>query len=270
MQKLKAISLASFLSLLFLFVSCSIDSSLAENDDYIDEEIYLEEFYKNPDYYVEEEFYVNDDEQVEDNDYIMYEDIIETEEIFVPIFKMESIPPEIIQFITGVSYRENDTVSLDMLSYLTISHFDFNGEKQIGNMIVALEVAEEVLEIFEEIFNAEFPIASIRLIDYFEANDNLSLAANNSSAFNFRYIAGTTRLSRHAFGMAIDINPIQNPYIRHGNILPEAGNEYLDRENIRPGMIIPGDVVYNAFVSRGWTWGGHWTDPIDYHHFEKR
>ena len=137
-------------------------------------------------------------------------------------------------------------------------------------MIVAEEIGQEVLDIFKEIYESRFPIYSIKLIDYFDAIDYYSLAANNSSAFNFRYIAGTTRLSRHAFGMAIDINPIQNPYIRHGNILPEAGNEYLDRENIRPGMIIPGDVVYNAFVSRGWTWGGHWTDPIDYHHFEKR
>ena len=96
------------------------------------------------------------------------------------------------------------------------------------------------------------------------------MAANNSHAFNFRYIAGTNRISRHGFGMAIDINPIQNPYIRGSTIWPASGAEYLDRSYVRPGMIIQGDVVYTTFTSRGWIWGGHWTVPRDYHHFERQ
>jgi len=186
------------------------------------------------------------------------------------IFTAEPLPDEIIEFITGVTFHANTPFTHDFLSYLTLTHFNFRGQRQIGHMIVAAEIAQEVLDIFRDIYRARFPIFSIRLIDYFNADDNLSIAANNSSAFNFRTIAGTNTISRHGFGKAIDINPIQNPYIRHGRVLPEAGRAYLDRRNVRPGMIVPGDAVYRAFTSRGWIWGGRWTNPIDYHHFERR
>jgi hypothetical protein len=93
---------------------------------------------------------------------------------------------------------------------------------------------------------------------------------NNSVGFNFRNIAGTNTLSRHAMGVAIDINPIQNPYMRGTTIWPAAGEPYLNRSYIRQGMIFPGCPVYNAFTSRGWIWGGHWRSPRDYHHFERR
>ena len=189
---------------------------------------------------------------------------------FVPVFTMEPLPEDIIEFITGVSFRETAPFGFDFLTYLTISFVDFDDNDRIGHMIVAYEIGAEVLDIFMEIYEARFPIYSIMLIDYFDADDDLSIAANNSSAFNFRYIAGTTRLSRHAYGMAIDINPIQNPYVRGDNVKPEAGREYLDRDNIRPGMIVPGDVVYTAFISRGWTWGGNWNTLSDFHHFERR
>jgi len=196
-----------------------------------------------------------------DNDY---------EPQFVPVFTSEPLPEHIIEFITGVTFREYTPFPHSFLSYLTITHVDFNGDDRIGHMIVAEEIADEVLDIFREIYVSGFPIYSIRLIDYFYADDYLSLAANNSSAFNFRYIANTNVISRHGFGMAIDINPIQNPYVRGDNVLPEAGRAYLDRNDVRPGMIVRGDVVYQAFTIRGWTWGGNWTSPIDYHHFERR
>jgi len=189
---------------------------------------------------------------------------------FIPIFTAEPLPEHIIEFITGVSFHDRAPFSYDFLTYLTITHVDFYGEYQIGHMIVADEIGEEVLEIFMEIFESRFPIYSIRLIDYFNALDYYSMAANNSVSFNFRYIAGTTVISRHGFGMAIDINPIQNPYIRGETIWPAAGVAYLDRDYVRPGMIVRGDAVYQAFVGRGWTWGGNWTSPRDYHHFERR
>ena len=189
---------------------------------------------------------------------------------FAPIFTSEALPPHIIDQITGVTFHENTPFGYDFLAYLTISFVDFEDEYQIGHMIVANEIAYEVLEIFEEIFKARFPIYRMMLIDYFYADDYLSLNANNSSAFNFRYIAGTNVISRHGFGMAIDINPVQNPYIRGDLIKPAIGVDYADRTNVRPGMIMPGDVVYTAFISRGWTWGGNWTLPRDYHHFERR
>ncbi|MDR2167074.1 MAG: M15 family metallopeptidase [Clostridiales bacterium] len=187
-----------------------------------------------------------------------------------PIFTMEALPEHIIEKITGSSFHDSTPFPHAHLTYLTITYMDFYGESRLGNMIVAAEIGEEVLEIFREIYESGFPIAGMRLIDYYDASDYLSMAANNSVAFNFRYIAGTTTLSRHAFGMAIDINPIQNPFIRGDTILPEAGRAYINREDIRPGMIVPGDAVYNAFTERGWTWGGHWSVPQDFHHFERR
>jgi len=189
---------------------------------------------------------------------------------FIPIFTSQPLPDDIIDQIDGITFHDNTPFDHSFLSYLTVTHINFYGEPTIGHLIVAQEIGDEVLEIFQEIFEYGFPIYSIRLIDYFDAIDYDSMAANNSHAFNFRYIAGTNVISRHGFGMAIDINPIQNPYIRGDTIWPAAGAYYLDRDNVRPGMIVPGSVVYYAFINRGWTWGGHWQSPIDYHHFERR
>jgi len=187
-----------------------------------------------------------------------------------PLFTSEPLPNHIIEFITGRSFSENTTFPFSYLTYLTITHVGFDGEDKTGHMIVAAEIGDEVLDIFREIYESGFPIYRMQLIDYFDASDNLSMAANNSHAFNFRNIAGTNILSRHAFGRAIDINPIQNPYISGSYVSPAAGREYLDRTNVRPGMIIKGDAVYRAFTSRGWTWGGDWTSIRDFHHFERR
>jgi len=204
-------------------------------------------------------------------DYYPQEEEEEEEaEIFTPIFTSEPLPEHIIQQITGVTFHETTPFGHDYLTYLTVTHVNFEGESVLGHLIVAANIGYEVLDIFREIYEGGFPIHSIRLIDYFDASDYLSMAANNSHAFNFRYIAGTNTISRHGFGVAIDINPIQNPYIRSDTVWPAAGVDYIDRTNVRPGMIIPGDVVYTAFLSRGWTWGGYWTWPRDYHHFERR
>jgi len=189
---------------------------------------------------------------------------------FTPIFTREPLPLHIIDQITGVTFHDTTPFDYSFLTYLTVTHVNFEGEDMLGHLIVADEIGDEVLEIFREIYESGFPIHSIRLIDYFDASDYESMAANNSHAFNFRTIAGTTVISRHGFGMAIDINPIQNPYYRNGTIWPAAGAPYLDRSYVRPGMIIRGDAVYNAFISRGWIWGGNWTSPRDYHHFERR
>ena len=192
--------------------------------------------------------------------------------IYLPerIFRAESLPEHIVKQITGSSFHPDAPFDLCHLSYLTITHVDFGGFSRVGHLVVAASIADEVLDIFREIYEYGFPIARMRLIDYYGALDYYSMADNNSVAFNFRVIAGTDRLSRHAWGMAIDINPVQNPYVRGDTIWPAAGYAYLDRANVRPGMIIPDDVVYRAFTSRGWTWGGHWRVPIDYHHFERR
>ena len=184
-------------------------------------------------------------------------------------FAQEPLPEYVRDIIRGRSFHDHTPFDYSYLTYLTITHVDFEGNYQIGHMIVATELGEEVLDIFREIFEARFPIARIRLIDFYGAEDYPSMADNNSVAFNFRNIAGTNTLSRHALGRAIDINPIQNPYIRGNAIWPRAGQEYLNREYVRPGMITPDCPVYNAFISRGWIWGGNWRSPLDYHHFER-
>jgi len=238
----------------------------------------VEETFAYTDTYLEEEEEIVEIVIIPEEEATVEEIFVEEEIIEEPaepkelpvIFTAEPLPPHIVEQISGVSFHENARISFDDLSYLTITHVDFDGKNRHGHLIVAAHIAEEVLEIFQEIFEGGFPIERMRLIDYYNASDYYSMADNNSVAFNFRYIAGTTTLSRHALGLAIDINPVQNPYIRNDTVWPEAGREYIDRENVRPGMIIPGDVVYTAFTSRGWTWGGNWHTPRDYHHFERR
>jgi len=198
--------------------------------------------------------------------------LVDTSRVIRPeeaIFSAEPLPEYVLDIIRGRSFRDYAPFDYSFLSYLTITHIDFSGQRRIGHMIVAAELADEVLDIFREIYEYGFPIYRIRLIDFYGTQDYLSMADNNSVAFNFRNIAGTNRLSRHALGRAIDINPIQNPYIRGSTVWPDAGQNYLDRFYVRPGMIVRGDVVYRAFTSRGWTWGGNWTLPRDYHHFER-
>ncbi|MCI8442182.1 MAG: M15 family metallopeptidase [Provencibacterium sp.] len=185
------------------------------------------------------------------------------------LFKAEPLPEETRRKITGVSWVENEHISLDDLSLLTIAYCGFDGEYYLGQMIAANEVAQDLTEIFKELFAEAFPIEKIQLIEAYGADDNLSMADNNSSAFCYRVIDGTDYLSNHSFGRAVDINPLQNPYVRGELVQPDASADYLDRENVRPGMIAPGGCCYNAFISRGWEWGGDWTGPIDYQHFEK-
>lgn len=183
------------------------------------------------------------------------------------IFKYEPLTSEIIRKITGVSWKENDYIQLDDLSLCTLSYIGFDEKTYVGQMIVAQDLAGEVVEIFQELYKAAFPIAQIRLIDDYDGDDVRSMAANNTSSFCYRTIAGTNTLSNHGMGRAIDINPLQNPYVHDGMVEPD--DEYLDRSQIRPGMITPDTVCYQIFASHGWEWGGDWKSPIDYQHFQK-
>ena len=179
--------------------------------------------------------------------------------------------------IAGKSYQENPYIGLDSLRYLRIPHYDFNHEVRLGEMIVNVGIADSALAIFRTLFDNEYEINSIRLIDDFWAGDGLSsddasIAANNTSAFCYREIAGGTGLSNHAYGRAIDVNPYQNPYYRVVNGEPtdlfEWDWDYLDRESGKPHMILRGDICQATFAAYGFTWGGDWADPVDYQHFE--
>lgn len=170
----------------------------------------------------------------------------------------------------GVSWQAHPACpSFEALRLVRLRHWGFDQRSHEGELVVHASLAEEVVEIFEHIYAASFPIFSAIRIDHFRGSDPDSMAANNSSAFNFRLIDGTSALSQHALGRAIDINPLQNPWLRGGRVDPVAGQAYIDRTQLRPGMIVRPGPVLEAFERAGWRWGGDVVDAPDYHHFSK-
>jgi D-alanyl-D-alanine carboxypeptidase len=160
----------------------------------------------------------------------------------------------------------------ERLALLTVPHIDFDGAAQVGRMVVAADTARDVLSVFADLHAKRFPIASMRLVDEFEGDDDASMAANNTSAFNCRLAFGKDRLSEHSFGTAIDINPRQNPFVIDGRVMPAEGRAYATpavRRKPQPGLITADDPVVRAFVRIGWGWGGEWTGKRDYQHFSR-
>ena len=180
------------------------------------------------------------------------------------------IPEAVHARMRGSSWHPDPRCpTVDALRLVHVSHWDFAGQVASGQLIVAAGVAEEVVQIFAALFAIRFPIARMDLIDVFAGDDDASMAANNTSAFNFRNVAGTEVLSQHALGLAIDINPVVNPMVIGAAIYPPAGVAYLDRTRECPGLITrPGPVV-DVFAAHRWQWGGDWSPMKDYHHFVK-
>jgi hypothetical protein len=176
--------------------------------------------------------------------------------------------------IAGKSYPLDDSaipVTWRDLRYLRLLHYDFDGLVREGELLVHARLAEEVLEVFRELYLAHYPLTSVRLVDEFggAASDDSSMEADNTSAFNFRFVAGTTKYSQHSYGVAIDVNPLRNPYVIGGTFTPAGAGEYVDRTRDFPGKIDHDDLCYRLFRARGWTWGGDWTSGRDYQHFVK-
>lgn len=179
------------------------------------------------------------------------------------------LPADVRAEMTGVSWRSGCPVGLDALALLELTHWGFDGEVHRGRMVVAQAAADDVLAAFRAMFEAEFPIEKIRLVDEYGADDDRSMADNNTSGFNCRRVTGGTSYSQHSYGNAIDINPVQNPYVRDGTVLPPAGAAYVDRRDVRQGMIVDPGPVVDAFAAIGWEWGGDWTSLKDYQHFSE-
>lgn len=169
----------------------------------------------------------------------------------------------------GASWSERCPVEVEVLAYLSVEHWGFDERLRLGELVVHRELVDEVAEIFRELLAARFPVDKVRLMGEYDGDDERAMADNNSSAFNCRTIAGTDILSFHSYGVAIDINPWQNPYVRPGKVSPAGSSSFLDRRGASAGMILPGAPCHSAFSRRGWSWGGQWTHVIDYHHFEK-
>ena len=171
----------------------------------------------------------------------------------------------------GPSWHAGCPVGPTRLRRLYVSYVGFDGRAHRGQLVVSARVATDVTKVFRVLYNARFPVHKMRPVSVYGANDSRSTAADNTSAFNCRYAVapGPKRWSAHAYGEAIDINTVENPYIEGGRVMPPAGSGYRDRSRYRPGMAVAGGVLVRAFASIGWGWGGRWAATPDYQHFSR-
>ncbi len=202
-----------------------------------------------------------------------------TEDPAVQIMKEFYYAPlneEQINYITGCSYPETDeelAISYDDLRYVHILHHDFEGNLAEGELICNNYIAQDLIEIFYELYLNEYRLERVTLIENYDGDDTLSMTDNNTSCFNYRVVDGTTNLSKHAYGLAIDINPFYNPYVTYPGgkirISPPGSEPYADRDADFPYKIDENDLCYKLFKEHGFTWGGDWNSSKDYQHFQK-
>ena len=185
------------------------------------------------------------------------------------LFLSQPVPDAVKAKMQGKSMPDNATISFDDLRYLIVFHYDYEGNIKKGELVCNKAIAKDLLLIFRALFSRAYPINSIRLVDDFDASDEASMQANNTSCFNYRPIARSKTLSKHAFGMAIDINPLENPYVKGSFIQPSTASEYVDRSREFPHKINEEDFCKEVFTSFGFRWGGNWRSVKDYQHFEK-
>jgi hypothetical protein len=185
-------------------------------------------------------------------------------------FKSEPLSPELLEKIRRTTWHPGCPVKPEDLRQVNVSYRDFHNRSQNGTLIVNREVADDVLRIFQSLYNHGFQIERMVPIEEYGGNDDTSMAANNTSAFNCRDTTGKPGVfSNHSWGRAIDINPLTNPYVKGNKVLPPEGRKYVDRTKEFPGSILKNGFVVREFERAGWTWGGNWPDRQDYQHFEK-
>ncbi len=193
-------------------------------------------------------------------------------------FFYEPITPAIEERIVGISYpvEGSSEITLNELAYLNVLYNDFEGGVQTGELICNQYIALDLLEIFEELYHSGYQFEEISLIDEYGGDDTLSMENNNTSCFNYRIVDGTDHLSKHAYGLAIDINPFYNPYVVYNKdgsgetyISPKGSETYADRSKDFPYKIDENDLCYKLFIEHGFTWGGNWNSSKDYQHFQK-
>lgn len=195
-------------------------------------------------------------------------------ESLLPVFHAEEISDATFARMKGKSFPADCSVRRAELRYLLLPHYDGQGCVRIGEMVCNAAIADELVEIFRQLYQQAYPIERMVLIDDYDGDDELSMKANNTSCFNFRRVAGSKKLSRHAYGMAVDINPLYNPYVRTLNgwrvVTPEGAARYADRSlDDIPYKITLKDPAYKLFRKYGYSWGGSWRTRKDYQHFQK-
>jgi hypothetical protein len=189
----------------------------------------------------------------------------------VPVFhgRAARIDAATRQRMSGVSWHPGCPVGFGDLRLLTVSHWGFDGRVHRGRLVVNRDAAGAMLDAMRSLYRERYPIRQMRLVDAYGADDRRSMAADNTSAFNCRFVAGSAGVwSEHAYGRAVDVNPVENPYVTaSGYVSPPEGAPYAQRARRAKGVIHRGGAVVEAFAAVGWEWGGNWPWPKDYQHF---
>jgi hypothetical protein len=184
--------------------------------------------------------------------------------------RVQPIPPPMRAQMTGVSWHRECPVTLDDLRLITLRYRGFDGRSHTGRLVANRSAAPVLVAVFRRLYAAAFPIRRMVPVDRYGGDDFRSIEADNTSAFNCRTATGSSNWSNHAYGLAIDVNPIENPYVSGGETAHTASVSYLNRSRHRAGMAYPGGVLVEAFRSVGWGWGGDWSGSVhDYQHFSR-
>lgn len=196
--------------------------------------------------------------------------IVDTLMVGDAVFVSEPIPFEIQERMKVVSLPQDARIDISDLRYLTLPYYDFEGQVQQGEMVCNVKIAKDLIAVFRELFEKQYQFCSIRLIDDFGGSDEASMLANNTSCFNYRTKSGSSTLSSHALGLAVDVNPMQNPFVKRGKVYPETATDFVDRNLDFAHKIDTQDACYKSFKAHGFRWGGLWRSAKDYQHFEKK
>ena len=189
-------------------------------------------------------------------------------------FSVDTLTDAVFQRMQGRSFPEGCTISRSDLRYLQVLHYNLEGEVLHGELVCNKAIASDLADIFRQLYEARYPIERMRLIDDYDADDEQSMRDNNTSCFCYRVVIGSKKLSKHAQGMAIDINPLYNPCVRTRSdgsrlVQPATGAPYANRRRSFNYKITTADLLYRLFAEHGFTWGGSWRTVKDYQHFEK-
>ena len=188
-------------------------------------------------------------------------------------FSILEIPDSIWQKMQGKTYQPNDVIGRNDLRYLRLMHWDYDGKTHNGEMVCNRLIAQKLIRIFMELYRQHYPIQRIRLADEYDADDERQMRDNNTSCFCYRRVSNSKKLSYHARGLAVDINPLYNPYIRTGKdgqqiVEPATAVSYCNRQKDFNYKIVKGDLCHKLFLQNGFVWGGSWKTQKDYQHFE--
>ena len=184
-------------------------------------------------------------------------------------FTSEPVPDAVWQQMQGKTYKPNPHIEREDLRYLRVLHWDYDGKTHHGEMVCNKKIADRLITIFRKLYEAKYPIQQMKLPDEYDADDERQMRANNTSCFCYRPVAGSTKLSKHSRGLAVDINPFENPYVRPSRVRPAGASAYADRTKDFPHKIDKEDLCYKLFRAHGFSWGGTWRSVQDYQHFEK-